>query len=329
MASDVINLIYLYTNLVNGKVYIGQTWNSLKERAGANGCCYGGCTHFWNAIKKYGWHNFQGQVLVVVNTQEVADHWEEYFIAYYDSRNPTKGYNLASGGSRGKMPEETRKKMSDSHRGEKNYNYGTTMPQATRDKISQANKGRKWSENEHKRRAEQYSYYSERITGDKNPMFGQKWSDDKKKQMSEAFTGEGNPFFGKRHSEEFKRQISQTKKTFSDDQDTQILNEYLYTLKSMQDIADEYSVGIKVIFNIVRKSGKEKDKGLIEKSKKVGVIKKLTAQQVLAIFQDARSYKQIAMDFGITKSTVSEIKCGKSRSDITGKQYKRKKCIKE
>ena len=32
--------IYVYTNKVNGKKYVGQTSRSLRERAGKNGCQY-------------------------------------------------------------------------------------------------------------------------------------------------------------------------------------------------------------------------------------------------------------------------------------------------
>lgn len=42
--------IYKYTNIINGKIYIGQTCMSLHERAGSNGSNYKGSRHFYNAI---------------------------------------------------------------------------------------------------------------------------------------------------------------------------------------------------------------------------------------------------------------------------------------
>ena len=39
--------VYMYTNTVNGKIYIGQTMKSLTERACKNGSNYKDCTHFY------------------------------------------------------------------------------------------------------------------------------------------------------------------------------------------------------------------------------------------------------------------------------------------
>ena len=51
-------IVYCYTNLVNGKKYIGQTIKSLKERAKNNGNGYLNCTIFFRAIQKYGFEKF-------------------------------------------------------------------------------------------------------------------------------------------------------------------------------------------------------------------------------------------------------------------------------
>lgn len=49
-----------------------------------------------------------------------------------------------------------------------------------------------------------------RVKGDKNPMFGYKFSQEQKDEMSIRRTGEGNSFFGKTHSAETLKQIRQT-----------------------------------------------------------------------------------------------------------------------
>ena len=50
--------VYKYT-APNGKLYIGQTCNSLRRRAGNHGECYVECPLFYNAIKKYGFETTQ------------------------------------------------------------------------------------------------------------------------------------------------------------------------------------------------------------------------------------------------------------------------------
>jgi group I intron endonuclease len=109
-------LIYKIINLINKKVYIGQTWSTLKHRL-AQHLSSKKKNKLFDAIKKYGKENFQIQFLTVCGTQEVADYWETFFIEKYDSIN--LGYNIREGGSRGKLSSYTRKKISDSHQGKK------------------------------------------------------------------------------------------------------------------------------------------------------------------------------------------------------------------
>ncbi|MCC8068712.1 MAG: GIY-YIG nuclease family protein [Ruminococcus sp.] len=90
--------IYKYTNSLNGKVYIGQTKNSLARRAD-NGRGYDRCPAFYNAIQKYGFDNFTVEILADNLTLEKANELEEYYIAQYDSTNREKGYNLRVGGN--------------------------------------------------------------------------------------------------------------------------------------------------------------------------------------------------------------------------------------
>lgn len=84
--------IYCYTS-PSGKKYIGQTRTTLKHRAGANGKSYQGCSAFNNAIKKYGWENFQAEILEEVPL-DVIDETEINYILDYDTINPNFGYNI-------------------------------------------------------------------------------------------------------------------------------------------------------------------------------------------------------------------------------------------
>lgn len=90
--------IYIHTNKINGKVYIGKTCQEPRLRFGSNGSGYRVCPAFYNAIKKYGWDNFSHDILCDGLTAEEANEKEIEYIALYDSTNKTKGYNLRNGG---------------------------------------------------------------------------------------------------------------------------------------------------------------------------------------------------------------------------------------
>ena len=91
--------LYVYTNKVNGKKYVGQTCKTLKRRAGKNGTGYNKCTYFYNAIKKYGWDNFVPKVLYNNLSKEEADILEIETIQKLNTRNVDYGYNILIGGS--------------------------------------------------------------------------------------------------------------------------------------------------------------------------------------------------------------------------------------
>lgn len=106
-------IIYKHTNLINGKVYIGLTSN-IKDRWSRNGERYKGCDHFYSAIQQYGWNNFKHEIIEEGLNATEADIREQYWIAYYDSTNRDKGYNLTTGGqgSAKKLSDESKNKIS-------------------------------------------------------------------------------------------------------------------------------------------------------------------------------------------------------------------------
>lgn len=90
--------IYIHINTINNKVYIGQTKQSLKKRW-KYGFGYKTQSYFYNAIKKYGWKNFKHEILEDnIKTLEEANEKEFFWINFYDSTNPKKGYNVSKGG---------------------------------------------------------------------------------------------------------------------------------------------------------------------------------------------------------------------------------------
>lgn len=96
-------IIYKYTNKVNGKVYIGQTLDEGK-RYRDHKYCNGKCVYFHSAIKKYGFENFEYEVIFrdqfnnVNDAKIVLDDRERQAILDYMSWDRDKGYNLTTGG---------------------------------------------------------------------------------------------------------------------------------------------------------------------------------------------------------------------------------------
>ena len=118
MASNEKNYcVYIHRNKNNGKVYIGQTCQNPLRRWGQNGCNYARQEKFYHAIQKYGWDNFEHIILYTNLTKIQADSFEKALIKKYDAIK--NGYNLQEGGSHATPSEETRKKMSLSHKGKK------------------------------------------------------------------------------------------------------------------------------------------------------------------------------------------------------------------
>ena len=87
--------IYKYTS-PSGKSYIGQTINSLKIRAGHNGKNYKGCEDFYKAIQKYGFSNFEVEILAEVPENQL-DKAEIKYIQLFNTLSPS-GYNISAGG---------------------------------------------------------------------------------------------------------------------------------------------------------------------------------------------------------------------------------------
>lgn len=90
-------IVYSHVNKVNGKVYIGQTCRKPNERW-RNGKGYIGNDHFYRAILKYGWDNFEHNILFEGLSQDEANEKEIELISFYDSTDYNKGYNQTIGG---------------------------------------------------------------------------------------------------------------------------------------------------------------------------------------------------------------------------------------
>jgi len=144
MVSEVNLIIYLVENLINHKVYIGQSVESLGIRRGnhirtARQYAKGKLTYhsrFYAALNKYGADKFVFHVLDEAKNIDELNEKEIAWIRVFNSRNSNFGYNIQGGGfAKGRMAEETKKKISlanqGKHSGPKSGMYGKIPPNKT------------------------------------------------------------------------------------------------------------------------------------------------------------------------------------------------------
>ena len=137
--------VYIHTNKINNKAYIGITSNKPEVRW-KNGEGYKDCSYFYNAIQKYGWDNFEHIIWMSSLTKNDAYKIEKLLIALFDTTNHASGYNLSIGGQLGpigvKRTEETKEKLRLLNTGKNNPNYGLKRSEETKRKISEARIGK-------------------------------------------------------------------------------------------------------------------------------------------------------------------------------------------
>ena len=82
--------IYLTTNLINGKIYIGKRQKSTFDQN-----YYGSGTVLEQALIKYGKENFKREILDWAYSLEELNEKECYWIKKYNAKNKKIGYNRA------------------------------------------------------------------------------------------------------------------------------------------------------------------------------------------------------------------------------------------
>lgn len=97
--------IYKITNLVNGKVYIGQTRRTVEQRykEHINSAIRGDGFYLACAMKSYGVDNFKVETIASTDDVETLNELENFYIRKYKSDCSEFGYNLAPGGNSNTM----------------------------------------------------------------------------------------------------------------------------------------------------------------------------------------------------------------------------------
>lgn len=142
----IVGHIYCVTCLVNGKMYIGQTTNTIEKRF--NGHIKDSKKSdykFYRAIRKYGPENFTVEELASYSAptkqelKPILDEAEKKFIKQYDSRK--RGYNSTDGGD-GSLglpcSEEKKKKISESLKGVSIGRLGRPLTEEEKRRMSES-----------------------------------------------------------------------------------------------------------------------------------------------------------------------------------------------
>lgn len=187
--------VYIHTS-PSGKSYVGQTKLKPEERWGKDGAGYlrkykeSSKYHqpaFAKAILKYGWGNFEHEVIANNLTKEEANNFEKLLIEKLNTMDSKHGYNIKEGGSNGSLSEETKRKLSE-------INKNKHLSEEHKNKISESNKGKHHSEETKKKLSEANKGKN---ASEKHYLYGKHLPEETKKKLSEAnkgrFTGENNP----------------------------------------------------------------------------------------------------------------------------------------
>jgi len=183
--------IYLITNKINKKVYVGKSVNVKNRLYHYNKIDCEDQPRLYNALKKWGLDNFYLEVIDEAIDGIQLDFLEIFFIEKNNSRNDKFGYNIQGGGGGGLHSEESKKKIGDKNRGK-------IISEETRNKISIANTGKKRSTEVRERLRELYKTTlgspevmekTRKINKGNKRGVGRKASQEAKAKMSKARKG--------------------------------------------------------------------------------------------------------------------------------------------
>ena len=211
-----VGYIYLITDTTNGMKYTGKHHYHIEGQLDPN---YHGSGVIIKNIYRKRPETLKEEYIKTCYSEEEMCSDEQYYINFYDTLWPN-GYNLTEGGD-GVLPsEESRRKMSESHKGKVPPNKGIPMSEEQKKKLSEINKGKvppnkgkHHTEESKKKMSESHKGLQ---TGEKHPFFFFFLSEETKKKLSDSLMGlqaaDTHPMFGKHHTEESKKKISEKQK---------------------------------------------------------------------------------------------------------------------
>lgn len=146
-------------------------------------------SRLYNSLKKYSPEKHKFEILQECTVNQLNE-LEKYYVDLYQCFNSKFGLNLKDGGgSKGACSEETKRKMSEASKGDKNHQFGKPLSEETKRKKSEAS------------------------SGEKNHWFGKHHSKETKIKLSETNKG-------KTATQETKLKMSESRKDKHPSEDT-------------------------------------------------------------------------------------------------------------
>lgn len=239
--------IYLTTNNINNKKYIGQR----KIQGNSTDDTYiGSGVALLEAIRKYGRENFTREILAYGNTEDELNQLEEYYIALHNATERNDYYNIHAGGKSGnkfagwseERLNEFRQRMSKKYTGQNNPRYGVPCSEETKERIRQARLNSSATTFQSKEFLEKMS----RVTsGENNGMYGRRHSEESRRRMSEnskgITAGEKNGMYGKRGESAIN---GKPVYKYHDESHTKLAKEYVSVRCVLDDLGLKGHVGL-------------------------------------------------------------------------------------
>ena len=140
MENKIYGRVYLITNLINGKQYVGKTTRTIKIRFSNH--CVSKNQVISKAIKKYGKENFIVQELAVSYSKKELKFLEGLYISWFETLVPN-GYNIMKiSGDFEKHSEETKEKIRTSSRKPERLKQSSQMGKKSRGKARKGSKSK-------------------------------------------------------------------------------------------------------------------------------------------------------------------------------------------
>jgi group I intron endonuclease len=280
--------LYVYRNIINDKLYIGQTNNLSRRKSqhehyvkkGSNQLPY-----LYNAMRHYGIENFEFIPIFSSESLEEINYMERQMILLLNAKwkeDGTGGYNIAFGGDNRKLSQETKDKIS------------------IRQKEYQKN--------------------------NKNNMLGKHHTEEAKKKISDGrigkYDGKNSAFYGKHHTQESKNIMSVKRKgKFSGEKSSQskltnqeaneIRRLFLRENKTKKELAIIYNVSVSCVINILKNvsycPSKEKPSQEMLDAVRARKLTNIQKEQIKTRLTNGEAISQLAAEYNVAYQTIYKI----------------------